>query len=91
MTANSDKPVLSDLSTEGAVRLGPLDTTVIERAARAIYEFDETITDNDAKNAGRLLVNPRLTWEKLCEDQPSIAEAYRARSKAALLAAMGAS
>ena len=72
------------------MQLWALDRNVIERAAAAVYKFDEDLTENDARQAGRSLTQLRLSWEELCEAQPIIAEGYRARAKAALLAAMGA-
>ncbi len=72
------------------MQLGALDKTVIERAAIAIYEFDENLTDDDARQAGRLLAQPRLSWEKLCETYAAVADVYRARARVALLAALGA-
>ena len=63
-----------------------LDNGAIERAAVAIYEFDENLTDHDAKQAGVQLSTPRISWADLCKANPAVADGYRGRARAALLA-----
>jgi hypothetical protein len=63
------------------------DNLTIERAARAIFDFDEDLAETSAREDGFSLKEPRLTWEDLCEVEPATAEAYRGRAKAALLTA----
>lgn len=60
----------------------------IERAAAAIYEHDEDLTDRGSKLMGIELSEPRITWLELCENEPHVAEGYRARATAAFLAAV---
>ena len=63
-----------------------LDDGALERAAVAIYEFDENLTDQDAKQAGVQLSTPRISWRDLCKANPAVADGYRGRARAALLA-----
>ena len=67
-----------------------LDQSAIERAATAIYEFDEDLTEKHAKEANVLLSAPRLSWKELCKTNPIVADGYRRRARVALLAAIGA-
>jgi hypothetical protein len=67
-----------------------LNQSAIERAAVAIYEFDEDSTESNAKEAGVLLSAPRLSWKNLCQAHPIVADGYRGRARAALFAASGA-
>ena len=66
-----------------------LSHSAIERAAAAIYEFDEDLTGNDARKAEVLLSAPRLSWKELCKTDPIVADGYRERARVALLAAIG--
>lgn len=68
---------------------GMLDEAAIERAAVAVYNFDEDLTDKNARAAGVSLIEPRLSWEDLCEVDATTADAYRGRARAALLAVIG--
>lgn len=63
------------------------DTAAVERAAIALYEFDEDLTEMNAKTEGIALSEPRLSWTDLCMSDPDVADAYRARATAALRAA----
>ena len=67
---------------------GVLDQSTIERAATALYEFDEDLTENHAKEAKVLLSAPRLSWKDLCKTNPIVADGYRGRARVALLAAI---
>ena len=65
---------------------GGIDREVIERAAVAIYEFDEDHTDWEARGEGFLLTTARLSWLELCATDAALADAYRGRARAALQA-----
>jgi hypothetical protein len=67
---------------------GRIDLEVIERAAVAIYEFDEDATDWEAREEGFLLGTARLSWIELCATDAPLADAYRGRARAALLAVL---
>ena len=67
-----------------------LGQSAIERSAAAIYEFDEDLTETNAKEAAVLLSAPRLSWKDLCKTNPTVADAYRGRARVALIAAIGA-
>jgi hypothetical protein len=67
-----------------------LDEAAIERAAIAIFEFDEDETDRTANRAALALTEPRMSWEELCHEEPETADGYRGRAKVAVLALMGA-
>jgi hypothetical protein len=66
-----------------------LEHSAIERAAAAIYDFDEDLTENHAKEAELVLSAPRLSWKDLCKTNPTVADGYRERARLALLAAVG--
>ena len=69
----------------------PLDDATVERAALAIYEFDEDLTDRESAKMSVVLLERRLSWQDLCETEPGIADGYRGRARVALLAALAMS
>jgi hypothetical protein len=67
-----------------------LDEAAIERAAEAIFNFDEDLTDKCQEETGITFTEPRWSWSELCLQEPETAIGYRGRARAALLAAIGA-
>lgn len=70
---------------------GILDDAAIERAAEAIYSFDEDLTDKGLRETDIPEASPRLLWAEFCEAEPDAAASYRGRARAALLAALRSS
>lgn len=66
-----------------------LDEAAFERAAEAIFNFDEDLTDKGLEETGIVLSERRKTWAELCQLEPEAAESYRGRARAALVAAIG--
>ena len=66
------------------------DEAAIERAAEAIFNFDEDLTDKSQEETGITFTGPRLSWSELCLQEPEAADGYRGRARAALLASIGA-
>ena len=72
------------------MKMEVLDETAIERAAIAIFEFDEDETERKVNLAALAFTEPRMSWEELCHEEPETADGYRGRAKVAVLALMGA-
>jgi hypothetical protein len=50
-----------------------LEEAAIERAAEAIFNFDEDLTDKCREETGITFTEPRRSWSELCLQEPETA------------------